>query len=260
MTITANIICDSVWDDRRITTMQLRYPRIIHAEFMTHRTFSRNASSSRAIPIDRMISDVENDPFVPNYWGKNQKGMQARDQMSVQDATHAKSVWIEAVKYALESARCLSRLGSHKQLTNRLLEPFAHINTVVTATDWNNFFTLRRHADAQPEIKVLADAMWNQMGISVPTERDHHFPYTTWEDEDFLTDDGFRSRELISAARCARVSYRTHEGRISLAQEDLQLATSLLHDLHLSPFEHPAYAASGRHANFNGWKSIRHAL
>jgi hypothetical protein len=165
-------------------------------------------------------------------------------------------------------AKDMADLGAHKQIVNRLLEPFAHINVVVTATEWDNFFKLRRHPDAQPEIHELANQMWHQMRLSIPVEREHHLPYTTWEDPDCLVDaEGgpwgkptFRSWELISAARCARVSYRTHDGKWSTPEEDIPLALDLRADGHLSPFEHQATAAEGQHANFQGWRALRQEL
>jgi len=187
MTITAKIIADSVSPDGvRITTMQLRYPRFIHAEFLTHRMFSRNASSSRAIPVERLIADIEADHAMPVYWGKNQKGMQAREECDGRVKSWefgpspsefgggmswtAEEAWHFARDNAIKMARAFHEAGYHKQIVNRLLEPFSHINVLVTATDWANFYALRRHEDAQPEMKALADAMWEAQQASEPAK------------------------------------------------------------------------------------------
>lgn len=266
MTISAKIVCDSIYDGHRISTLELRYPRFIHAEVMTHRVFSRNASSSRAIPVSRLIQDVLDDTAMPIHWGKNQKGMQARQEHDAPvDGVDRQTAWLQARDNAIDMARAFERAGYHKQIVNRLIEPFSHINTVLTGTDFEDFFKQRRHPDAQPEIKQLADLMFEQLEISVPTERDHHLPYTTWEDpnEIVLIDPPgavLSSLQAISAARCARVSYKTHDGRWSEPDEDIALARSLISAPHPSPFEHQAFAAPGRHANFTGWSSLRHAL
>lgn len=276
MTITAKIIADSVSPfGPRITTMQLRYPRFIHAEFMTHRAFSRNASSSRAIPVARLIQDVLDDPAMPIHWGKNQPGMQAREEHSrlvgsydfpdgqaVFVEVSPQSAWVNARDSAIAAARGFAEAGYHKQITNRLLEPFAHINVVCTATDWDNFFALRDHSDAQPEIQALAQAMRKAMLASRPAQVGLHLPYVS--DGDFVH---IRSKfdcanEIacqVSAARCARVSYLTHDGKEPVIADDLALYEKLAGGVpfHASPLEHQARTAHGRHANLVGWKSFR---
>ena len=167
MTITATVIADSIADGcPRLTTMQLRYPRFIHSEMMTHRAFSRNASSSRAIPVGRLIQDVIDDPAMPIYWGCNKPGMQAGGEIELKGM--ADWEWRSALRMSVDSARYMSKLGLHKQIVNRILEPFAHINVLVTATDWDNFFALRDHPDAQPEIAALAQEMKIAMVESTP--------------------------------------------------------------------------------------------
>src|ERR1700693_1578480 len=109
MTVSAKIVADSVGQaGQRITTMQLRYPKFIHGEFMTHRVFSRNASSSRAIPVERLIQDVIDDPAMPVFWGKNQKGMQAKEELTGNDLYMAKREWLRARDQAVASARMLA--------------------------------------------------------------------------------------------------------------------------------------------------------
>lgn len=262
MTISAKVIADSVSEQGvRLTTLQLRYPRFIHAEFMTHRVFSRNASSSRAVPVQRLIDDVLTDPAIPIYWGKNQPGMQAEGELQDRERTLAWQNWMRGLDYAVGVARALADLKLHKQIVNRILEPFAHINVIVTATDYDNFFELRDHEDAEPHIRDLARAMRKAMNESEPTllrPGQWHLPYVDTQ----IRDDGEQSYEIrlthpddevqgstfvslekarkISTARCARVSYMTHDGRIPSIEEDLALAERLLEDAHLSPFEHQA--------------------
>lgn len=259
-TITAQIIEDSIWNGARITTLELYYPRIIHAEFMTHRVFSRNAGSSRAIPVKRLIAAVADDPFMPNAWGLNQKGMQAQEAEA--DAEICRSIWLDARDSAVRHAELLAAQNVHKQLVNRLLEPFSHIRVVMTATGdvFPGFFYLRDHPDAQPEIQQLARVMRAAYDQSVPVERGIHLPYVTAEERfsNELSDD---DRVQMASARCARVSYRTHDGLVPRLTEDLELAGKLWGEPpHLSPFEHPAFAGATpqtRYANFTGWQSER---
>lgn len=256
---TAQIIEDSATlGGTRLTTMQLRYPRFIHAELMTHRVFSRNASSSRAIPVKRMIEEAEQRWAEPIYWGKNQPGMQAKEELSPEDREIARMKWNDARYAAIAVAEQMAMLGMHKQIVNRILEPFIHINVVVTATEWTNWFDLRNHPDAQPEIQELAKNMDLAMRTSTPVMRDLHLPYVSYEERAV-----WPRYELmnLAAARCARVSYLTHEGKEPEFQADMELAQKLWEPPpHLSPFEHAATPADPKlwYGNFKGWRSARH--
>lgn len=275
MTITAKIIADSMTHNGvRLTTLQLRYPRFIHAEFMTHRVFSRNASSSRAIPVERLIQDILDDTAMPMHWGKNQPGMQAREEhdalveLQIGDdwlnqpemkVFESRDAWRFARDNAIETAKAFHKAGYHKQIVNRLLEPFSHINVVVTATDWDNFFALRDHPDAQPEIQVLAREIKAAMARSEPdflAPGEWHLPYV-----DALMLGDLETMKRVSAARCARVSYLTHEGKQSTVEEDLALCDRLIggRPFHASPFEHQAEALpyASRANNFTGWLQFR---
>lgn len=270
MTIAAIIVADSISrTGDRLTTMSLRYPRMIHSEFMTHRVFSRNASSSRAIPIERMIQDVIDDPAMPVAWGSNKPGMQAGDEL--QHWPIAKECWLDARDAAVERAKEMMNLGAHKQIVNRLLEPFAHISVVVTATEWDNFFALRCHPDADPTMRTLAEAMREAMAASDTYNAQPgwswHLPYIT--EADWRTDQvQFRTQPeanqylaMISAARCARVSYLTHSGDTPVIEKDLALANRLLESKHMSPFEHQARATGDEGTalwgNLVGWEQFR---
>jgi thymidylate synthase ThyX len=260
MTITAKIICDSVSSaGKRITTMELTYPRFIHSEFLTHRVFSRNSASSRAIPIEKMIKSVMDNPAMPIHWGRNQPGMQAQDKEV--DAEEARALWLEARNYAVEVVTQLNELGLHKQIANRLLEPFMHMTTLVTATEWDNFFALRISKEAQPEINALAIAMKTAMDESEPIQAIVHLPYLS---NDYIDDfNNFDDCLLASAARCCRVSYLNHGGE-SDVEKDIELAKKLMKSGHWSPFEHQALSFGIddelRSNNFIGWIQYRSML
>ncbi len=260
MTISAKILADSISPEgSRLTTLQVRCPRFIWPQVLTHRALSRNASSSRAIPVARLIADVEADPVFPIRWGKNQRGMQAREELPQHLRGVAGFDWTCVMIEAVSRAKELARIGVAKETVNRLLEPFAHVNAVITATDWDNFFALRIHDDAQPEIQALALAMREAMEGSQPEEVGEgwwHTPYRT-PNEDILD-----SREManVSAARCARVSYKAFDGSEPDFVDDMALAAKLSEAGHMSPFEHQATPATGRHANLNGWRSYRSIL
>lgn len=287
MTIRATVIADSISPtDKRITTLSLMYPRFIHSEMMTHRVFSRNASSSRAIPVEKMIQRVLDDPAMPVFWGKNQRGMQAVEELSAEPQEFfpdgisgppahapsprfvAKTCWLQARDEAVKHVRALVALDLHKQIANRILEPWMHINVVCTATEWGNFFSLRIHPDAQPEMQALARAVYEAMRASVPKRLDYgewHLPYITPEDYSrrCVGPQGLEVIKRMSAARCARVSYLNHEGKEPTWTEDMDLFDRLMGGKmkHSSPTEHQAtpalYDTPDLTGNLKGWKQFR---
>lgn len=252
-----------------LVTLQLRYQRFIHAEFMTHRVFSRNAASSRAIPVAKMIEQVRTDPAMPIHWGKNQPGMQANEQLTGDELFITKDTWRVAANAAADLAECMNKVGAHKQVANRILEPFQFMQVIVTATEWDNFFDLRDHPDAQPEIRALAIEMRRAISITMPVirlrDRQHesawHLPYVTQQERrQFEYQPEFLAK--LSAARCARVSYLTHDGAVPDVAKDLDLYERLVggRPLHASPIEHQAYPlplAAQRSNNFMGWRQHR---
>ena len=276
MPITAKIIEDSISTvGKRITTLQLLYPRFIHSEVMTHRVFSRNASSSRAIPVKKMLAMVRNTPAMPIHWGKNQPGMQANEQLISDDLIAAQELWFEAARYAANVAERMEFVGLHKQVANRILEPFQHISVVLTATEFSNWFELRAHEDAQPEIHELAIQMNLAMEASQPKllqSGEWHLPFVTTEERN---DQFFKANEdntallrKVSAARCCRVSYLKHDGTAASISDDLDLCDKLVGSkpLHASPFEHQAtpdvfdcgaWDNQELHGNFKGWIQYR---
>lgn len=268
---TARIIADSVSPcGKRLTTMVVRIPKFVQAELNTHRMFSRNSASSRAIPIAKMIERIEKEPAMPVFWGKNQPGMQAREEIDESDKNHAQGQWWAARQSAIAHAKNLIDLGVHKQIANRLLEPWMITEVVVSATEWKNFFNQRCHPDAQPELRQAAESMREAMEANTPVKSvKWHLPFIDL-DFDYAAiyretgrglEDIVNDLTLISAARCARVSYLTHEGRRDW-KEDLVLASRLMSSGHWSPFEHVAYALPvlERVANFVGWKQLRVSL
>jgi len=286
--ISTKIVADSISSsDVRIITMQLEYPRFIHSELMTHRVFSRNAASSRAIPVKKMLEQVEKNPAMPVWWGKNQPGMQAREELEYWEPKNersfngmdidkvwqcsprdeAKAEWLAAAKSAIKHAERLDRIGAHKQIVNRILEPWQWMQTIITATEWHNFYALRLHPDAQPEFKALAETMWEAKDNSTPTLLEFgqwHLPYVNIED--YLLGGGLASTieemKKWSTARCARVSYLNHDKTNPIAEKDIALADQLRTSGHFSPFEHQAtpMPGGGMYANFKGWRSYRYEL
>lgn len=263
MAYEVKILADSVGPNGvRLTTWQLTYPRFVHAELMTHRLFSRNSASSRAIPTKKLMDQICRDPALPVWWGKNQAGMQAREQFSKGSFRLAviKFVWLKLRWIALLAAWMLTKLCLHKQIANRILEPWMFITVIVSATEWSNFFKLRCHPDAQPEIGFIAKWMQKEYGTSAPRQLqagDWHLPFI-----DEPVGDSFDSRK-ISTARIARVSYLTHDGKRDL-NKDIELHDMLSRSNHWSPFEHVAQA-KGKwdltwSGNFRGWTQYREMM
>lgn len=265
----ASVLADSISPDNfRVRTIQAVYPRFIHAEAKTHRlikigsehldlleevgimddpNLSRSASSSRAIPTKKLIEMVRSQPVMPIYWGKNCPGMKAKEELEGDLLRQAIAVWRKASIDASDNAEEMMRIGAHKEIVNRIIEPYLPIRVVATATEWNNFFALRIHGDAQPEIRLIATLIKDAMDRSNPVllrPGEWHLPYVS-DLEIFAyggrTDPTGKLRK-ISSARCARTSYQTHDGRRSAIDEDLELCERLMNSgtVHASPFEHQA--------------------
>lgn len=268
MACEVRVIEDSLnpYNKIRLTTLQLRYWRGIHAEFMTHRVFSRNASSSRAIPVSTFLKQVWNDPATPVHWGANQPGMKARTELTGFKKWFAQFMWKTSGRIVCCLVWLTNKVSSpHKQVFNRLLEPWQYISVIVTSTEWDNFFELRNHPDAQPEIQELAREMKYAMDNSKPTERYTHVPYITGSDYIALGQDASTGRLMqISTARCARVSYFTHDKQIPEIEKDLKLFNDLVGSvpIHASPTEHQAEALDSEefNKNFRGWSQFRNIV
>jgi thymidylate synthase ThyX len=295
MSFEAKVLADSQSPaGYRLTTLEATFPRFVLAEFNTHRVFSRNSASSRAIPIAKQLRRVLEEPYVPIEFGSNQPGMQAGAALAGGKRDAAEREWLhardDAVRRVLglvtdpeaisgdddlleylgqveEAIRNRTRspewLNVHKQVANRLLEPFMWHTVIVTATEWDNFLNLRCHPDAQPEIRLIAEKMRTAIEASDPAQLDSHewhLPLVRPEDREEAS-----AEELVkvSAGRCARVSYLTHAGKRDL-DADVALHDRLLESGHMSPLEHPAQPLGAEDleesewsGNFRGWRSYR---
>ena len=319
--ITAKIIKDSISPvGKRITTFELEYPRMVHAEALTHRVFSRNAASSRAIPIETMIQMVMDNPAIPVWWGKNQAGMQAKEELNdtiwnipcswteqgnqihrlrkdsdefyefsefVTEREAAKRTWLHGRNVAVQTVKALSNLKLHKQIANRVLEPWSHIKVVVTSTEWDNWYNLRDHMDAQPEIRVLAEIMLELHNNSIPEPLGYgqwHLPYVEdkviydefdpnenshYMDWLILARDKLQPGEILlddakklSVSLCAQVSYRKSDDSLLKAINIYdRLITSK--PSHASPVEHqatPFEDVNKTSGNFRGWLQNRQLI
>jgi hypothetical protein len=275
-----------------IYSMHWHYPRPIHGEVMTHKDFSRNARSSRAVPVRTMLNEVRTNPYVPWHWGANQKGMQAGADNStlvsiptetggIHDVTR-EDAWRSASRAAAAHAEAFMDAEYHKQNPNRLLEPFAWIDTLITTTKLANFMNLRDHAAAEPHFRDLAqmvkEAVDNHGDCDYLEDNEWHQPYINKDDHlealrrfpnDF--DAGSAWLNKISSARCARISYKPFgDGDASYGAE-LERYDMLANGdaVHASPFEHQAkpdtrvicpmtgqaerWENPGLHRNLTGW-------
>lgn len=250
--ISVEIIKDSYNPEfsSRITTMILEYPRIVHSELMTHRVFSRNASSSRAIPASKVIGQVRNNPAMPVRFGKNQAGMQDAGEYEGSDSI--RDLWKEASRSACSFAAVMNDMQAHKQVINRILEPYQFIRVCVTSTNWNNWFNLRNHPDADPTIHALAETMEKAMEESEPYRLmpgQWHVPFvkevTTKYDKRFYDENdqeiSLEQALMISASCAAQTSYRKLDNSLEKA-EDIYKKLIESKPCHASPVEHQAMA------------------
>lgn len=328
MAYSAKILADSLSPlGDRLTSFEITFPRIVLAEFNTHRMFSRNSASSRAIPVRKILSRVVDDPFIPVHWGKNQSGMRAEAELNLNQQAEAREIWLEAMadnvyrvielqlsRYGWDNADRLvceaieflhqvtgknwdnslswecflpkqklavletmvdlfeppfivdeEALNVHKQIANRLLEPWMWHTVIVTSTEWSNFFALRTEGSAQPEIQTIANMMHELYHEHEPIELDYSQWHTPLVDPGELAGTDF-SLQAVCTGRCCRVSYLTHDGKRDPAS-DVILHNSLLENGHMSPFEHPARPmtpiekkANPWSGNFYGWVQYRKTI
>lgn len=264
------IVADSLSPNgKRLTTFLVRYPRFITPEVLTHRMLSRNSSSSRAIPAKLLRKQVMNEPMLPVSWGANNPGMQSKSQLPPYKALLSYLVWIGAAKLAGLLSLLMEKVGVHKQIVNRITEFAQPVNVVITATEWANFFALRYHPDAQPEFQYLAGLMYDALEKHTPTKLKYgewHLPFVARAQLEGQNREDLETLIKVSVARCARTSYRTHDGRPSTVKEDLALYDRLInHDpKHASPAEHQAlcaaYISKECESNLKGWVQYRKIL
>lgn len=250
--IVARIILDSITPDGvRLTTFELEYPRFIHSEFMTHRMLSKNAASSRAIPAKRMREHISEVPQAPVSWGKNQAGMSAKEDLSGIALEGIKRLWDAARDSALSFHKVMEQTGAHKQIVNRVTEPFMQMKVVCSGTEWSNFLWLRKHKDADPTIHELARCISECLEESTPqllATGSWHLPYVSRyvdeNGEEKFTDASDVEMPLdtavkVSASCCAQVSYRVLDDSIDKA---IAIYDKLINSVpvHASPVEHQA--------------------
>lgn len=265
----AQVLADSITTrGHRLITFEITFPRFILAEFNTHRVCSRNSASSRAIPVPKRIESILESPFVPAAFGANQGGMSAGDDLEQEAQIACREVWLDAMQDAVKHAKRLVEIGVHKQWANRLLEPFAWHTVIVTATEWENYFNLRISEHAQPEIVTVSTLMRDLMLKSVPEtlqEGEWHLPLIGAKYGDEIDESWRRNPEFVkrSVARCARVSYLTHEG-FRDPKADMELYIRLTSNGHMSPTEHAARPMTSAErsmgefcGNFRGWVQHR---
>ncbi len=269
----ATVVADSIAYDHRLTTLELvMHPRAVE-HMLTHRGLSRNGASRRAIPLRKQIEDVESDECFPVFWGSEQRGMQAGAEIDALSIVLARQSWRVARRHAIVAAKHLGALGIHKEIASAPLHPYQWRTYLVSATDevWAHFLHLRLSPKAQAEIRTLAQAVDQALNSSTPTEvlpGDWHLPYM--EDVD-LDECAFHRIDprMVSAMRCARVSYKTHpvlaeDGKLVEASKrdvrfDADKGWGLSQAEHWSPFEHVATPAGPMidTANFRGWQQLR---
>lgn len=273
MGTSVQILADSIsLHGRRLTTFEVKYPRVVHSELLTHRMLSKNSASSRAIPISKVIDSVVENPYIPTRFGLKQKGMQPRAFVSKDNDPdrYAELVdwWLQSRDLAVTNARAGESLGLHKQIVNRLLESFQYITVVLSGTDWDNFIKLRTEVDsagnpmADYPLYELATLIQGKLNTHQPAQLKPfgwHMPYAGgegWDDLDLY------EKLHVCVARCARVSYKaSHIDADPTAkpfESEIKLANSLGSSNHWSPFEHVAKAIDGRWGNFNGFQQLRY--
>ena len=270
---TAKMIASSILPNGvRVDTMQLRYWRPIHGELMTHRDFSRNGASGRAVPVQSVLA--RNETYIPRF-KHNQSGMQPAEYLSDEDQRAAELLWQEAADVCRRIAGTMAAkdgLNIHKQWPNRMIEWFGWIDVLVTSTRWSNWDALRMHPDAQDEIRLLAERMWQERHMTSPRilkPGEWHLPYVLEEDREeiakivrdglyensdrimavlgklnvpLMSEVSYANKLLlaVSAARACRVSYAKMDGTPSTIEDDMRRYLLLAggEPLHASPLEH----------------------
>lgn len=269
METSAKVILDSVSiQGHRLTTMEVTLHRFVLAEFNTHRVFSRNSASSRAIPVEKQLTKVLTSPAWPLEWPCEQPGMQGGAELQGDDLDMAQALTQDLHElvteriaiYLREVPEKENRL--HKSVINRYMEPFMWHTILVTSTEWANFFNLRCSPLAQPEIRVAAELMLEAYEASTPRVAHNsywHMPYIDDEDRRMFTAEDLRR---ISTGRCARVSLLNHGKGTREPKEDIRLCERLCSNdpKHASPLEHiatpmPHPGPSSR--NYTGWRQYR---
>lgn len=247
--IFVEVLADSINSEHdRLTSFHAHYPRIVLAELNTHKIIQKNSSSSRAVPVKNELSLLKSNPFIPSFWGKNQSGMQAHELLPEDKQKECEIIWKQILKYVTGKVKKLNAIGLHKQIANRWLETAQYMNTILTATEWDNFLALRNHDMAEPHLHELAKCINIALETSKPqllNPGEWHLPFinAVRNSEGILEyfDDTkkllLEEAKKISASCCAQVSYRK-------ADTSLEKANNIFDKLinsdpgHFSPTEH----------------------
>lgn len=261
--INAKVIEDSISPKGdRLTTIECTFHRFILPEVNTYRQFSRSAMSSRAIKLKDRIAEVRNNPAIPVYWGREQIGMVAKEELSIEEQAQAEILWLEAAEDAATHAERLGSMEVHKQTAARILEPFLWQTNVISSTEWDNMFRQRIHPDAQPEFKILAEKIKEALDNSVPNFinlGEWHLPYISRTEKEAYD---VESLKKISVARVARTSYG--RGKAWNPEKDLSLENRLFtaDPKHYAPYEMVATPTFMPivEGNFSGWRQLRHLI
>lgn len=255
MQIEATVVAHSVTQEgKEIISFEWQYPRLIHSEIMTHRVLSKNCASSRAIPVKTVIEMVKQSPAMPVHWGKNQAGMCAREELDVADKAVVQQEWLLAMDDAVRHAQVMADRGAHKGVINRILEPFQWMKTLITGTEWVNFFWLRDHEDADPTLRALAKATYKAYKASqaiILKEGEWHLPYyqkgfwkpnspsSLYDVYGNTLDDALK----VSVSCAAQTSYRKTDDTLGKAKrvfDMLNIGNTEGKPVHASPTEHQA--------------------
>lgn len=254
---TVTVVQDSITEGgNRLITYEIETYRYIWAEVLTHKMLNKNAQSSRAVPVNSVLSINETSPVYPIVWGKNKGGMSATEVLEGEELESAKSLWNIAATNAFTYSKKLSELGLHKMWANRITEPFSRIKVVISGTEWDNFEWLRDDPEAaQPEIVDLARKIKEAKSCSTPLKLQAgwaHVPYvqrivemfnTVYEIHYYSGDSEITLEEAlkISASCCGQVSYRKLDESFEKA---MQIYDRLFDGAkpHFSPSEHQGIA------------------
>lgn len=221
----AEVIQHSVSPEgKEIITFSVKYGLIVHSEWIRHRLLSNSVKSNRAVSMKQIRKEVIEDPYVPIKFGGQQAGMVAIDEDQFGYAKVCRWLWKNSRWGAVGVHWLFEKLKLHKEITNRILNPWQWVRSTTTATDYDNFYKLRLHKDAQKDINVIAKAMHEALQLSEPmliNAGEYHVPYVSRRrtgngELEYYDSDGtqLNTQQAIEAscARCARSSYDNHDG------------------------------------------------
>lgn len=281
--ISAFVVEDSKVGNNRLTSLVLKFPRTVLAEFNTHRVFSRNSASSRARSVKATIKEVIENPYIP-LWTINKAGMSGH-WASPRVEAEATEVYLAGRDAAVRTALALlvgsdriegfgrddkeiaSRysevvdyyydhmysgtgaepdfgLSVHKQVLNRVLEPYMFHEVIVTSSYFDNFLKLRDHNEADPAIWGVSHLLGEAIAHSEPTISEIHAPFSSNLEKTLILGQPWpvaRPHLIKSAMESAQISYND-KSRAIKSTATAERGESLLTAGHLSPFEHVAVA------------------